>query len=65
MKWGIGGAIASIVFCFLTIIGWVINIFATIGLLINETTIVITGKLILRVIGILVVPLGSIMGWFF
>lgn len=40
----------------LAIIGWFLNLFAIWGLPVN-------GELVLRVIGILVFPLGCILGW--
>lgn len=43
------------------IAGWVINIVKLIGMSIDTITI----ELILRFIGIFIVPLGSIMGLFF
>lgn len=43
------------------IVGWVLNIIA----IANADFSVFTGVLILRVIGVFVAPLGSIMGLFF
>lgn len=43
------------------LVGWIMNIVAIFHM--NFTTI--TGELVLRVIGIFMAPLGSIMGLFF
>jgi len=51
------GGIVSIIL----LIGWVINIVAVFGL-INAPT---TNMFILRCVGILVAPLGSVLGLFF
>lgn len=42
------------------LIGWVINLFKLIGMRHTDT---ITTDLILRIIGIPLVPIGGIMGW--
>lgn len=44
-----------------TLIGWVMNIKALIGIIDGP----VTGMLILRAIGIFVAPLGVILGYFF
>jgi hypothetical protein len=45
----------------LGVVGWAMNIFAIIDSNLHE----LTGLLLLRLFGVFVVPLGSILGWFF
>ena len=40
-------------------IGWLINIYKVVGMFSSD----VTAELILRVVGIFVVPFGGIMGW--
>lgn len=55
------GLIAGQLFIVLLVgIGWVMNILDLVGMELDVVTI----ELILRVIGIVVVPLGAIMGYF-
>jgi hypothetical protein len=46
--------------CILAGIGWVINIVKLVGLIGAD----IGTEFVLRVVGVIVAPLGSIMGWF-
>jgi len=55
------GAIVVWAFVILTLVGWVMNIFDLVGTQLD----VITIELVLRIVGIFVVPLGAIMGLFF
>jgi hypothetical protein len=50
--------LAIIVFC---VGGWILNVVHIVKL----PTIVFTGEVIVRVVGIFLPPLGAIMGWFF
>lgn len=43
------------------VIGWIMNIFDLVGMKFDEITI----EIALRIVGIVVVPLGAIMGLFF
>ncbi len=52
--------IAVLVFWFLAILGWILNIFDIVEM-VNSP---VTGMFILRCVGILVAPLGSILGYF-
>lgn len=42
------------------LIGWVLNLFEVIGIRYTDT---ITLEIILRVVGLFLLPLGGIMGW--
>ena len=59
-NYGVGASIAFLVILALFIIGWILNIIDLI-----KMDIELTGVVILKIIGIFIVPLGSIMGWFF
>lgn len=48
------------VFAILLFIGWVMNIIDVIQMLDGD----ITGMFILKMVGIFITPLGSILGWF-
>lgn len=59
-KFGLAGVITFIVFALLAVFGWFANIFKLIGLLDSG----FSAWLFARAIGIFVVPLGAILGWF-
>ena len=52
------GMIGFVIVC---LVGWVMNIIALVGA-INDP---LTGMILLRGIGIIVAPLGSVLGFFF
>lgn len=52
-------ALFNLLVAVLGVIGWVMNIIATVAIA-NDP---ITGMFILRVIGIFLAPLGAILGW--
>lgn len=56
------GSSCIITFYIILIMGWVLNIIALIHL---PAPMVFSGKVIVRIVGICLAPLGSIMGWFF
>jgi len=60
-KLGLGGLIVGFIFMILVAIGWVMNIVH----LVHQESIGFTGETIIRIIGIFLAPIGSIMGWFF
>ena len=62
---GIGAVIIWVGISITALIGWVINLIAVINVLFTDAAIILTGKLLLRIIGIFVAPLGSILGLFF
>ena len=64
-NFGIGAMIGWLCVCIAALIGWVINLIAVINVLFTDAAIILTGKLLLRIIGIFVAPLGSILGLFF
>lgn len=59
-NYGVGASIAFLVIWAFFIIGWILNIIDLI-----KMDIELTGVVILKIIGIFILPLGSIMGWFF
>ena len=59
-----GFSIVWFFFILAAIIGWIMNIIAVAHLLFTDQALVITGMLVLRIIGIFVAPLGSILGYF-
>ena len=62
-KWMIGGIIAAILLAIglvgACVYGWVLNILA-----LAHMTDIATGEGVLRIVGIFLVPIGIIMGWF-
>lgn len=48
------------VFAILMFIGWVMNIYDVVQMLDGD----ITGKFLLKFVGIFLAPLGSVLGWF-
>lgn len=48
------------VFAILMFIGWVMNIYDVVQMLDGN----ITGKFLLKLVGIFIAPLGSFLGWF-
>lgn len=52
---------AMIIAWVLAIVGWIMNVVVLYGMSFDH----ITGALILRVLGVIVAPLGSILGLFF
>ena len=59
VKLGTIGALTIITLFFAAIVGWVLNIIQ----LAHTEAMPITTMFILRIIGIFVPPIGSIMGW--
>ena len=51
---------ALFVFAILMFIGWVMNIYDVVQMLDGN----ITGKFLLKLVGIFIAPLGSFLGWF-
>ena len=49
-----------ILICILLVIGWVMNIID-----LYHMNAIMTGEGVIRIIGIFLAPVGSIMGWFF
>ena len=49
-----------ILICILLTIGWVANI-----IVLYHMNTIMTGEGVIRIIGIFIAPIGSIMGWFF
>lgn len=47
-----------------TVIGWIMNIYATVTVLWVDGPVTVTGMLVLRVVGIFLAPLGAVLGYF-
>jgi len=58
--WGWGFVLTVWALIILMVIGWFMNLVD-----LFHMTAILTGEGVIRIIGILVVPLGAIMGWFF
>lgn len=59
-KIGVTAVIAWVALAIFTLIGWFMNLFAIFGSINDE----ITTLMILRIVGLIVVPLGVLLGWF-
>ena len=59
-NYGIGASMAFLAIWAFFVVGWILNIIDLV-----KMNIELTGVVILKIIGIFVIPLGSIMGWFF
>ena len=57
---GLVGYVTYFLLCIVLLIGWLLNIGKLVGLRHSDE---ITVEIIIRIIGIFVGPLGSIMGW--
>lgn len=45
-------------------IGWVMNIYATVTVLMIDGPLTVTGMLVLRIVGIFLAPIGAVLGYF-
>jgi hypothetical protein len=61
MKAQLVGGLLAIAFGLAALIGWVMNLFAIGGLMGGA----LSAELVIRLVGIFVAPLGSVMGLFF
>lgn len=53
----------SVLLWLIVIVGWIMNIVSVISLALSDVPI--TSLFILKIVGIFIVPLGSILGYFF
>lgn len=60
-NWAIGLAVAFLALWIAGIVGWVLNIVA----IANADFAHVTGMLVLRIIGVFLPPIGSVLGLFF
>lgn len=59
-KAGLAAVVAWVVFTLLMIAGWIMNLAAIIPLLDGD----FTPLLIVRIVGVILFPLGAVLGWF-
>lgn len=60
MNWNLSFIIAGVILAIAGLIGWVLNIVS----IVHADFSYVTGLLIMRIIGIFIVPIGAVLGYF-